>query len=193
MPPILAIGRRSANAGSSSQTERTIGCVQTWMRMTRFRADRIPAVLALVALVMVSLSTGTLLAQTPPPAQPGARTFTDQDAASLMDRFRQALQSGNRSRTLKLFDNVRMPGFPVFRDELSQFFARYQPPTSDYRISQISQDGALGAVVAEFTMEAVPWTDGQPVLHRRTQVRLVTSWDGKEWKIADLSPRSLFQ
>jgi len=86
-----------------------------------------------------------------------------------------------------------MPGFPVFRDEVSQFLERYQPPQVDYSISQVSQDGALGAIVAEITLEAVPWTDGQPVLHRRAQVRLIASWDGKQWRIVDISPRDLFQ
>ena len=110
-----------------------------------------------------------------------------------MDHLRQALGSENRSRTLKLFDASRMPAFPVFRDELSQFFARNQPPSVDYHIQQVSQDGALGAIIAEVVMEAAPWTDGQPALHRRAQVRLIASWDGKEWKIADFSPRSFFQ
>lgn len=149
-----------------------------------------------LALIVVELAFGSLLgafAQNAPlPAQP-ARTFSDQDAASLMTRFRQALENENRNRFLKLFDSSRMPSFPVFRDEVSQFFARYQPPQVDYSISQVSQDGALGAIIAEFTMQTTPWTGGQPDLHRRAQIRLVTSWDGKEWKIADLSPREIFQ
>ena len=111
----------------------------------------------------------------------------------MMDRFRQALESESRSRTLKLFDGTRMPGFAVFRDELAQFFGQYQAPRIEYHVTQVSQDGALGAIVAEFAIEALPVTDGLPALHRRAQVRLVTSWDGKEWKIADLSPRSLFR
>lgn len=88
-----------------------------------------------------------------------------------------------------------MPGFPVFRDEITQFYARYEPPSVDYHIQQVSQDGALGAVVVEFVMEALPWTDGQPALHRRAQMRLITGWDAKEhvWKIVDFSPRELFQ
>ena len=48
-------------------------------------------------------------------------------------------------------------------------------------------------VVAEFAIEAPPTTDGLPALRRRAQLRLVTSWDGKEWRIADLSPRTLFR
>lgn len=86
-----------------------------------------------------------------------------------------------------------MPGFAVFRDELAQFFGQYRAPRVEYQITQVSQDGALGAVVAEFVIEAPPATDGLPILHRRAQLRLVTSWDGKEWKIVDLSPRTLFR
>jgi hypothetical protein len=143
------------------------------------------------SLVASSLAASAQTAPSAPTAAP--RAFQEQDAANLMDRLHQALQSESRSRTLKLFDATRMPGFPVFRDEIAQFFAQYQPPGVDYHIQQVSQDGALGAIIAEFVIEAIPWTDGQPALHRRAQVRLITSWDGKEWKIADLSPRDLFQ
>jgi hypothetical protein len=151
------------------------------------------------AVIAAAQATPPTSAQTSPPAAAQAtppvpeKVFQDQDAAALMSRFRQALENENRNRFLKLFDSARMPGFPVFRDEVSQFLERYQPPQINYSISQVSQDGALGAIVAEITLEATPWTDGQPVLHRRSQVRLVTSWDGKQWRIADLSPRDLFQ
>jgi hypothetical protein len=112
-----------------------------------------------------------------------------------MNRFRQALESENRGRTLKLFDGSRMPGFAVFRDEVTQFFSRYSSPRVGYQVLQVSQDGPLGAIVAEFAIEASAATDGQPAIHRRAQLRLVTTWDAKEntWKIADLSPRELFQ
>lgn len=120
-------------------------------------------------------------------------TFQQQDAVNVMERLRQAIESESRSRTWKLFDSARMPDFALFRDEVTQFFAQYQAPRVDYKINQVSQDGALGAIVVEFVMEAEPWNSGQPALHRRAQVRLVTSWDGKEWKIADFSPRSLFR
>lgn len=164
------------------------------MQMARSWAARIGLTLAVVVMAALVASSRAASAQTSPPSPPAAlRTFQDQDAANLMDRFRQALESENRGRTLKLFDSSRMPGFAVFRDEVSQFFAQYQPPRVDYHIQQVSQDGALGAIVAEFVMEAIPWTDGQPALHRRSQVRLITSWDGKEWKFADLSPRTLFR
>ena len=164
----------------------------SWMRKFCRRASAFASVLILGALVLVAFLPNARAQSQPSFTQP-TRTFGEQDAAALMTRFRQTLENENRNRFLKLFDSSRMPSFPVFRDEVSQFFARYQPPQINYSIDQVSQDGPLGAVIAEFTMQATSWTDGQPDLHRRAQIRLVTSWDGKEWKIADLSPREIFQ
>ena len=154
-------------------------------------ASGLRRVSSLAVLVLLCLAPGAS-AQVAT-GSPAAHTFQEQDAVSVMDRFRQALESESRSRTLKLFDGSRMPGFAVFRDELAQFFGQYQAPRVGYHVTQVSQDGALGAIVAEVQMEALPVTDGLPPLHRRAQIRVVTSWDGKEWKIADLSPRSLFR
>jgi hypothetical protein len=186
MPPILTIPRAGANSRESGAYNRLRG-----NRMARSRkiSCAAPAVAGFLVLCALSLP---VRAQVPDPS--GApRVFQEQDAVNLTDRLRQALESESRSRMLKLFDASRMPGFALFRDEITQFFEQYQAPRIEYRISQVSRDGALGAVVGEFVMEAEPRTGGQPALHRRAQVRLVTSWDGKEWKIADLSPRSLFR
>jgi hypothetical protein len=147
----------------------------------------------ITAGMILSLASSAAFAQAAPAAPAAPRAFQEQDAAGVMDRLRQALETENRTRLYKLFDNSRMPGFALFRDEVAQFFGQYQAPRVAYRINQVSQDGALGAITAEFIMEALPLTDGLPALHRRAQMRLVTSWDGKEWKVADLSPRSLFR
>jgi hypothetical protein len=146
----------------------------------------------IAAFVLLLLVPWLAFAQAAPAASPTPRAFQEQDTVNVMDRFRQALESESRARTLKLFDGSRMPGFAVFRDEVTQFFGQYRAPRVEYQITQVSQDGALGAIVAEFAIEAPPATDGLPVLHRRAQLRLVTSWDGREWKITDLSPRDLF-
>lgn len=147
----------------------------------------------IAAFALLCLAPDQAFTQTSPAASPVPRSFREQDAVTVMDRFRQALESESRSRTLKLFDGSRMPGFAVFRDEVTQFFGQYRAPRVEYQITQVSQDGALGAIVAEYAIEAPPITDGLPALHRRAQLRLVTSWDGKEWRITDLSPRALFR
>jgi hypothetical protein len=156
-------------------------------------AGRLPRAAMMTAFALLCLAPAAGSAQTSPAASAAPRSFQEQDAVTVMDRFRQALESESRSRTLKLFDGSRMPGFAVFRDEVTQFFAQYRAPRVEYQITQVSQDGALGAIVAEFAIEAPPTTDGLPALRRRAQLRLVTSWDGKEWRITDLSPRTLFR
>lgn len=155
-------------------------------------AGKLSAIAVLAAILANCIPSA--LPQTP--AAPGAsHPFEEQDAVAVMDHFRRALEGESRTRVLKLFDSTRMPDYAIFRDQVTQFYEQYQAPTVTYRINQVSQDQALGAIVADFILEALPLTDGLPTLHRRVQLRLVLSWDAKdkEWKIADLAPRSLFR
>ena len=122
-----------------------------------------------------------------------AKTLTEKEAAHVMDGMRKALESNRPNRLTAMFDPARMPEFPVFRDQLEQFFTRYESVRVRYHVDQIAQDGGFGSIVSEFFLEALPVSDGLPGLRRRAQMRVVLAWDGSEWKIADLSPRNFFQ
>jgi hypothetical protein len=123
----------------------------------------------------------------------GRPAFAAADAVRVLDGLRQALESGSRSRFLKGFDGRRMPGYAAFRDQVAEFFERYDSVRLQYRVTKTAMDGEFGAVVAEVGIDAVPVDGTGPGVRRDGSVRLVVDWDGKGWKIIDLAPRNLFR
>jgi hypothetical protein len=120
----------------------------------------------------------------------GARAaFSEADGVRLMNELRQALESENRSRFLKMFDAKRMPGYAVFRDQVAEFFGKYDAFEARYHLTQVAMDGEFGAVLADFELDAKPRDGVTPNVRKRVPLRLVTGWDGKQWRIVDMSPR----
>ena len=122
-----------------------------------------------------------------------APVFAEADAVRLMDEMRQALESNNRNGFLKLFDAKRMPGYTVFRDQVAEFFGRYNSFQTQYHVMQVARDGELGAMLATFEIDAGPSDGVTPNVRKSVSLRLITAWDGKQWRIVDLSPRSWLQ
>lgn len=118
--------------------------------------------------------------------------FSDADAARVLDRFRQALESNNQRGLLKLFDAGRMPDYPAFRDLVQQFFDKYEAFQVQYRITQVSDEEHVGVALVDFQVEATPSGEASPNVRRQVQLRLVLTWEEKQWKIVDLAPRGLF-
>jgi SnoaL-like protein len=118
--------------------------------------------------------------------------FSDADAARVLDRFRQALESNNQRGLLKLFDAGKMRDYPAFRDQVAQFFDKYEAFQVQYRITQVSDEEHVGVALVDFQMEATPNEEASPNVRRQVQLRLVLAWEEKKWKIVDLAPRGLF-
>jgi hypothetical protein len=159
---------------------------------------RLPVcVLASLCLVIIFAGAGRYsVAQegkNPAPNDAGHPTFSEADAARVMDNLRQAMESENFRRFLKLFDAKKMPGFAAFRDQVSVFFERLGPMHMTFQLKQVTTDGEFGAAVAEITLEAIAKQSTTPNVRRTIPVRLVLGWDGKAWKIVDWSPREFFQ
>jgi hypothetical protein len=119
--------------------------------------------------------------------------FAGPDAVHVMEELRQALESNSRSRFLKLFDGRRMPGYAAFRDQVAEFFAKYDSFQVQYHLTQVAMHGEFGAVVADVGIDAAPGDGVTPNVRSNAPVRLVVAWDGKQWKVVDLWPRSLFR
>src|SRR5713226_4543998 len=128
-----------------------------------------------------------------PRDQREAANFSDADAARVLDGLRQALESNNERRLLKLFDAARMPDYPAFRDQVAQFFDEYEAFQVHYHITQVSTEGRVGVATADFELEATPSRATSPNVRRNVQLRLVLAWDGKQWRMIDLAPRGLFR
>lgn len=110
-----------------------------------------------------------------------------------MDNLRQAMESENSRRFMKLFDAKKMPGFAAFRDQVSVFHERFGLILMTYQLTQVTTDGEFGAAMTDITMNATAKQTTTPNLRRTVSVRLVLDWDGKAWKIVDWSPRDFFQ
>jgi hypothetical protein len=125
-------------------------------------------------------------------ARPDTRhsSFTEADAVRLLAQLRRGLESDKPDTFLKTFDAKRMPGYPAFRDRVAEFFGRYDEFQVRYHVTQVTMDGELGAAVADFEFDATPRDGVSPNIRRRVALRLVCGWDGKQWKIVDLSPRN---
>src|SRR6266849_192295 len=122
-----------------------------------------------------------------------AANFSEADAARVLEGLRQALESNNERRLLKLFDASRMPDYPAFRDQVAQFFDEYEAFQVHYHITQVSTEGRVGVATADFELEATPSRATSPNVRRNVQLRLVLAWDGKQLRIIDLAPRGLFR
>jgi len=153
--------------------------------------------MAALALAGVLATASTLLHGDEPQAKTatpsGRPSFAEADAARILNEMRTALEANRRNRLLKLFDAHRMPNYAEFRDEVAVFFEKYDSFQLQYQLKQVRMDGQFGAVLADFVLEAAAPNLGSPNVRRSVPVRLITAWDGKQWKIVDLSPRNLFQ
>ena len=153
--------------------------------------------MATLALAGVLATASTRLHAFQPQAATAAPSprplFAEADAARILNEIRTALEANRRNHLLRLFDARRMPNYAEFRDEVVAFFEKYDSFQVQYQLKQVRMDGEFGAVLADFVLEAAPPIAGSPNLRRNVPVRLITAWDGKQWKIVDLSPRNLFQ
>jgi len=129
----------------------------------------------------------------PAPANPNhAPSFIDADAAQVLDKFRRALEDHNQGQLIKLFDPARMSDFAAFRDQVTQFFEKYQAFQVRYHLTQTASENEFGIVVADFALEATPNGSASPNVRKNVQLRLVLAWNDREWKIVDLAPLTLF-
>jgi len=117
--------------------------------------------------------------------------FSEAAAASLLAEVQQALEGNNQRRFLRLFDSRRMPNYAAFQDQMAEFFEKYEAFRVRYHITQTSTEDGSGVVLADLELEATPAGAYVPNVRKTAQLRLVTAWDGKAWKIVDWAPRSV--
>jgi len=119
--------------------------------------------------------------------------FLQADAVRVLDQVRGSLESNNPTRFLRTFDAKRMPDYAGFRDQVAEFFARYDSFVVSYHLIQTTMDGEFGAALADFEFDARPRDGVTPNVHQRLTLRLVCRSEGTQWKIVDISPRGWLQ
>jgi hypothetical protein len=154
-----------------------------FMSWKQWRAAIVLGILLISACLFIGQDAGR---DTRPDS--GHSSFTEADAVRLLEQLRRGLESDKPDTFLKTFDAKRMPGYPAFRDRVAEFFGRYDEFQVRYHVTQVTMDGELGAAVADFEFDATPRDGVSPNVRRRVALRLVCGWDGKQWKIVDLSP-----
>ncbi|HET7209411.1 MAG TPA: hypothetical protein VFI95_22740 [Terriglobales bacterium] len=158
-------------------------------------ADKLLPWAVVLLLGIISLPSSRITAQNPPQQEKvssASPKFTDAEALTILDRLKAALESYNQRRFLKLFDSAHMTNYSAFRDQVHGFFDRYESFAVTYRLIEAATQGHEGVVLADFGVDGVSVSD-LPDLRRHAQLRVVVSWNGKEWKIVELSPRAVFQ
>jgi hypothetical protein len=127
------------------------------------------------------------------PSSNAAPTFSDRDALAVFDNLEATLESYNRKKFLAAFDAAKMPNFPAFRDRINRLFERYDSFTVTYHLAQTAMEGSHGVALADFGLDGTANSEEASDLRRQARLRLVVAWDGKEWRIVDLSPRAVFE
>ena len=123
--------------------------------------------------------------------QKSAPSFSEADAARLLTEVQEALEGDSQRGFLKLFDGRRMPNYAAFQDQVAEFFEKYEAFRFRYHVTQASSEHAVGIALADVEVELTPAGANVPNVRKAAQLRLVTAWDGKAWKILDWSPRSI--
>jgi hypothetical protein len=158
--------------------------------ITKLRRPRVAELLLLTIIGSLGSAQSGGLQQPSKEHKSAAPVFSEADAARVLAELQQALEANDQRAFLKLFDGSKMPNYPAFKDQVTEFFEKYESFRLRYHITQTSAEGGLGIVLADLELEATP--AGAPVpVRRSTQLRLVTAWDGKQWKIVDWAPRSI--
>jgi hypothetical protein len=147
----------------------------------------------------IALAAHFAVAQAKPPSSQSAQSsaaapaFTDEEALSVLDTLQAALQSYNRKKFLAQFDSGKMPDFSAFQNEVKGLFDKYDSFTVTYHLMESAVQNSNGVALAEFGLDGTAASEDGVDLRRHTQLRIVLSWNGKEWKIVELSPRAVFQ
>ncbi|MBV9482798.1 MAG: hypothetical protein JO249_18950 [Acidobacteria bacterium] len=155
-------------------------------------------VASVMAMVIVAARPAALLAQAEKASNPAGQAatsppFGDNDALTILDNLKSALESYNRKKFLAQFDQTRMCDFPALRRQISSLFERYDSFNVTYHLMQTGTEKGEGIALADFGLDATSITDDMLDLRRHGQLRLVASWNGREWKIVDLNPRAVFK
>lgn len=150
-------------------------------------------------MVVIALCIPSAAAQEKPPStQPpqsatATPAFSDEEATHVLDNLQAALQSYNRKKFLAQFDSAKMANFSAFQNEIKALFDKYYSFTVTYHLTESAIENGNGVALADFGLDGTASSEDGIDLRRHTQLRVVVAWNGKEWKIVDLSPRAVFQ
>jgi hypothetical protein len=163
----------------------------SWKKEVGCACSRLVLVLLLMAAFLRVAAANAQQNDKSSAVQKTTPTFSEVDAGRLLAHLQQSLEADNQRGLLKLFDSRRMPNYAAFQDQVAEFFEKYEAFRLRYHLTQASSEDAVGIVLADVELELTPAGANVPTVRKTAQLRLVTAWDGKAWKILDWSPRSV--
>jgi hypothetical protein len=132
-----------------------------------------------------------------PQAKPGTpqakdNSFTLDTASRLLDQLTAGLVARNQSKMLGVFDLSKMTDGPLFRQQVTAFFAQTGNIRFHFNILEVSMDGNKGVVEAAVEMDAEVREAITPPLRKQATLRLVAESGSAGWKFTDVQPRAFF-
>jgi len=147
----------------------------------------------LSAALLCVLAQGTLsqAKQPTPPAKDDS--FSLNTAAQLLGQITAGLVAHNQRKMLGAFDLATMPDGPLFRQQVTNFFAQTGNIRFHFNLLDVSMDGGKG--IAEVAVEMdVEVLRGEitPPLRKQAKLRFVAENGSAGWKFTDVQPRAFF-
>lgn len=150
-----------------------------------------PRRLLLAATLVCLLSPARLL----PALQAGKaeeNVFDDRTAAQLVNQIADALVARNQKKMLEAFDVARMTDGPVFRQQLSSFFAQTGSIRVHFNLVEATMEKGQGVARVDAEMEASLRDDSLTPVRKQARLRFVAEKSAVGWKFIGVEPRTFF-
>lgn len=148
--------------------------------------------------IWVALAAAVLLApqvavprQTSGGRQPSAAEFTDHDAAGLLGRIADGMQTRNHNKVLAAFDLRRMAEGPLFRQQIVSLISHSDSIRIHINLVKTAEENGKGVAEADVEMEVARRDDSNPV-HQQARLRFTADKAPSGWKFIDVQPRAFF-
>jgi len=120
-----------------------------------------------------------------------ATEFSEEDAATVLEGLRAALETHDERMFLKQFSPT-MRGYAAFGDQTRGFFVAYVNFRVGYRILQTWNENGRGVVTVQFDLQAEAAGAGAAPITKSAQLRFEMISDSKGWKIISMRPGDFF-
>ena len=146
----------------------------------------------LSAALLCVLAQGTLsqAKQPTPPAKDDS--FSLNTASQLLGQITAGLVAHNQRKMLGAFDLATMPDGPLFRQQVTNFFAQTGNIRFHFNLLDVSMDGGKGMAEVAVEMDAEVHEVMTPPLRKQAKLRFVAESGPAGWKFTDVQPRAFF-
>lgn len=150
-------------------------------------------IVAILGVTLLWLLPPSSRTQAKPPAPPAKdSSFTLNTASQLLDQITNGLVAHNQSKMLGAFDLSKMPAGPLFRQQVTAFFAQTGNVRFHFNILEVAMDGNRGTVEVAAEMDAEVREAMTPPLRKQAKLRFVAENGPAGWKFTEVQPRAFF-